>query len=152
MITNAKDLATCGIFIAFGVFFAATALGTLDVGSAMRMGPGYFPLLLAGLLILIGIVIGVRGFVSTSAPLQPAPWRAVLMISLAPIIFGVTVRGLGLPAAIFLSTCAAAMASRRMSVPRAVIVSGAIAVFSTAVFVYALRLPMPVVGSWLSGS
>ena len=52
--------AACGaIFIGFGAFFALQSFG-LEIGTAFRMGPGYFPLVLAIVLILLGSVIFFR--------------------------------------------------------------------------------------------
>ena len=47
------------IFVGIGGWFAFSALN-LDIGTAFRMGPGYFPLILAGILIFLGVVIVVR--------------------------------------------------------------------------------------------
>ncbi|RUY81986.1 tripartite tricarboxylate transporter TctB family protein, partial [Mesorhizobium sp. M7A.F.Ca.CA.001.10.2.1] len=44
------------LFIGFGAWFALQSLG-LEIGTALRMGPGYFPLVLAIVLILLGAVI-----------------------------------------------------------------------------------------------
>ena len=44
------------LFIAFGLLFGVQALG-LELGTAFRMGPGYFPLVLSGILILLGLAI-----------------------------------------------------------------------------------------------
>ena len=112
MIVNRKDL-LCGlIFIVIGLLFA---VGTkeLPLGTAFRMGPGYFPLVLCGLLILIGLIIAVRAFGQEGTPLGGVPWRALLLILPATVIFGYTVRGLGLVPAIFLVAFSSAFASRQ---------------------------------------
>ena len=45
----------CGaLLIVFGLFFAFQSL-SMDLGTALRMGPGYFPLVLSGILVLVGI-------------------------------------------------------------------------------------------------
>ena len=58
-IKNYKDFYTGVLFVLFGVGFAWRA--TLhSLGTAAKMGPGYFPLMLGGLLTLIGVVILAR--------------------------------------------------------------------------------------------
>ena len=47
------------LFIFFGAFFAIQSLG-LEIGTAFRMGPGYFPLVLAIVLIVLGAIILVQ--------------------------------------------------------------------------------------------
>ena len=148
---NHKELAAGGLFVLFGAFFAIVALRTLDIGTAQQMGPAYFPLLLATLLIVLGLAVAVRGLRVESTAFGVFPWRAVILLSLAPIAFAVTVRGLGLLPSVFLGSFAAAMGSSRMTLRNAVLVSAALALFSVLLFGYGLRLPLPTIGSWLTG-
>ena len=57
---NAKDFWSGVMFIAFGLFFAVFAR-QYDLGTAARMGPGYFPTMLGLLLMAIGAFIAFRG-------------------------------------------------------------------------------------------
>ena len=141
--------AACGLlFIAFGVFFLVQSLG-LEIGTAFRMGPGYFPLVLALVLILLGGIIVVQATQVQGEPLGPIAWRGILLILPAPILFGLTVRGLGFVPAIFLSAFIAAFASRRMNPGMAVILTVLLTAFSVGVFSYALGLPFQRFGPWL---
>ena len=104
----------CGaLFVCVGAFFALESLG-LEIGTAFRMGPGYFPLFLAGALILLGIVILVQATRVEGEPIGPIAWRGMLFILPAPIFFGLTVRGLGFVPSIFLTALIAAFASQKM--------------------------------------
>ncbi|AHK00014.1 tripartite tricarboxylate transporter TctB family protein [Agrobacterium tumefaciens] len=141
--------AACGaIFIGFGAFFALQSFG-LDIGTAFRMGPGYFPLVLAIVLILLGGVIFIRATRVQGDALGAIAWRGIFFILPAPIFFGFTVRGLGFVPALFFSALIAAFASHKMSPLMAVIISAAITVFSVAVFNYGLGLPFQRFGPWL---
>ncbi|MDD2867015.1 tripartite tricarboxylate transporter TctB family protein [Neomegalonema sp.] len=51
------DLLAGLMFVAFGLIFGLTSWFDLDLGTARRMGPGYFPLLLSGVLLLLGLII-----------------------------------------------------------------------------------------------
>ena len=138
----------CGlIFIGAGLFFAIHALG-LELGTSFRMGPGYFPLMLAGLLMLLGLAILIQSLRKEGEPVGPLAWRGMFFILPAPVVFGLTVRGLGFVPALFLTAFIACFASHRMSVIWAVILSAAITVFSVAVFSYALGLPFERFGPW----
>ncbi len=69
--------AACGaIFIGFGAFFALQSFG-LDIGTAFRMGPGYFPLVLAIVLILLGGVIFIRATRVQGDALGAIAWRGI---------------------------------------------------------------------------
>lgn len=138
----------CGaLLIAAGAFFAIESL-SLDLGTAFRMGPGYFPLVLAGLLVLLGLVIIVQATRSPGEPLGAIAWRGILFILPAPIFFGLTVRGLGFVPSIFITALIASFASLRMKPLTALVLSAAITAFSVAVFSYGLNLPFERFGPW----
>jgi hypothetical protein len=139
----------CGaIFIVFGLFFAVQS-ARLEIGTAFRMGPGYFPLALASILVLLGLVIVVQAVRVAGEPVGPIAWRGLMFILPAPVFFGLTVRGLGFVPSVFLTALIACFASRRMGVVMALSLSAAVTVFCTAVFSYALGLPFPRFGPWL---
>lgn len=93
--------AVCGaIFIGLGAFFALQSYG-LEIGSAFRMGPGYFPLVLAIILVLLGGVIFIRSTRIQGEAIGAIAWRGIFFILPAPIFFGLTVRGLGFVPALF---------------------------------------------------
>ena len=76
-VTDPANLLCGGIFIAFGIFFVSESL-QMEVGDAYRMGPGYLPLILAAILIILGTIISIQRFrVSGEAVHAVAwPWRA----------------------------------------------------------------------------
>ena len=141
--------AICGaFFIALGVFFAWQSYG-LELGTAFRMGPGYFPLLLSIVLIVLGAFIFVRAGKVSGEPLGPIAWRGIFFILPAPIFFGMTVRGLGFVPALFFTALIACFASGRMTPLMALALSAALTAFSVAVFSYGLGLPFQRFGPWV---
>lgn len=136
------------LFIGLGAFFAVQAAG-LEIGTAFRMGPGYFPLVLAAILILLGMVVLVDALRVAGEPVGPIAWRGALLILPAPIFFGLTVRGLGFLPAIFLAAFIASFASARMRLVPALILSACIVLFCILVFSKALGLPYQIFGPWL---
>ncbi len=148
MTANRKDL-ICGlVFIVIGLWFA---VGTkeLELGTATRMGPGYFPLVLAGLLVLMGLLIAFKSFGRPDEPFGDVPWRGIFLILPATIFFGFAVRGVGLVPAVFVVALASAFASVKMTVPLAFFLAVALAAFCSAVFVYGLGLPIELFGPWV---
>jgi Tripartite tricarboxylate transporter TctB family len=140
----------CGaIFIALGLLFAYQSWN-LEIGTAFRMGPGYFPLVLAIILVLLGLIILVQATRVVGEPIGAIAWRGMLFILPAPIFFGLTVRGLGFVPAVLFTGIIAAFASSRMRPGMALILSAALTLFSVAVFSYALGLPFQRFGPWLS--
>ncbi|QND53246.1 tripartite tricarboxylate transporter TctB family protein [Phyllobacterium sp. 628] len=145
---SSRDL-ICGLlFIAAGLVFAIQAYG-LDLGTAFRMGPGYFPLVLASILVLLGIIVIIQGTQLEHEPMGPIAWRGILFILPAPILFGLTVRGLGFVPSLFLTALLAAFASVKMKPAMALLLVSGLTLFSVMVFSYALGLPFRRFGPWL---
>jgi hypothetical protein len=141
---------TCAaIFIAFGAFFTIQSLG-MEIGTPLRMGPGFFPLALALILILLGVIIGIQATQMKGEPVGHIAWRGALFILPAPIVFALTVRGLGFVGAVFLTALVSSFASIKMKPSRALLISLAITIFAAAVFSYALGLPIQRFGPWLA--
>ncbi|MET3792573.1 tripartite tricarboxylate transporter TctB family protein [Aquamicrobium terrae] len=139
----------CAVFfIGLGVFFAFESLD-LELGTALRMGPGYFPLVLAGILILLGVVVLIDAIRVESEPIGHIAWRGLVLILPAPIFFGLTVRGLGFVPSIFLTCLIASFASQKMKPLTALILSAGLTLFALIVFSYALGLPFVRFGPWL---
>lgn len=134
-------------FIGLGLFFAAQSLD-LDLGTAFRMGPGYFPFFLAVLLILLGVIVLISAFKTEGEAIGHIAWRGIFLILPAPIFFGLTVRGLGFVPSIFLTGLIAGFASQKMKPLTALLLAAGLTVFAVVVFSYALGLPFERFGPW----
>ncbi len=139
------------LFILAGIFFGVQAL-SLPIGTAFRMGPGYFPLVLCAILILLGGIIIASAVNTTSDPVGSFPLRGMVLILGAPILFGIFVRGLGFVPSIFITAIVASFASRKMTLPMAAIIAAALTAFATLVFLYGLELPFRAIGPWLGAA
>lgn len=153
-LNSQKDFFSGLMFCALGGAFALGARN-YEIGDAARMGPGYFPLMLGGLLVLLGAAITVKSFSATTSGSDPVgafAWRPLIFILLANVLFGVLLVGLpsvGLPAmgmfvAIFVLTMVASLARREFSFKEAAIQGVVLAVGSYLVFVVGLNLQFPV--------
>ncbi|WP_134724384.1 tripartite tricarboxylate transporter TctB family protein [Paracoccus luteus] len=151
MSTKPKDNTDliAGVFLmATGLFFGWQALG-LELGTSLRMGPGYFPLVLSGLLVLIGLLVLLKAFGREDEPFGLIAWRGIMFILPAPVFFGLTVRGLGFVPALFVTTLIASQASMRMRPLPALGLAVAVTILATLVFSYGLGLPFRRFGPWL---
>lgn len=136
------------MFMAFAGGFALLARD-LSIGTALRMGAGYFPLLLSGLLGLIGLLILLRAVMNESEAPSAGSWRSLVLVSAAVLVFGFGLHGLGLGPCVAISTLLATMASGQIGWRGALILATGLVVFTWAVFLLGLGLPIPLVGSWL---
>ena len=114
------------------------------------MGPGYFPLVVGGLLVLLGIlVIAKRSVAEDEAAIGAVPWKSVVVIVGALLFFGATIRGLGVVPAVFVTTLVAGLSGRRPGIVAPVVIAVALTVTSVLIFVVALQLSLPLFGRWI---
>lgn len=135
-------------FLAFGGAFAIGAL-SYPLGTTERMGPGFFPLLLGALLAVAGVVLAVRPHEADDEPMTRPSWRALVFLLGGLLVFGLTIRGLGLVPSVFVTSLLAAFASRETGPVAALAMAAVLTAVSYAVFVVALQLPLPVLGPWI---
>ena len=85
-IKNGKDFWAGLMFVGAGLSFMLVSQN-YPMGSAVRMGPAYFPTMLGGLLTILGAVVFVRAFFSKlEHPLNVFPFRPLLLV--ASIVIG----------------------------------------------------------------
>jgi len=144
-----KDVLAGGIFVVLGVAFAAGSV-TYDLGTPVRMGPGYFPLILGIVLAGLGILVIVKGFIAGEGePIGHVDWRAVVLITAALLFFGITVRGLGVVGALFGASLLTALARSQTSWREALVIATGLTALSVVIFIFALQLRLPLIGSWI---
>lgn len=139
---NSKDILAglmfIGIALIFGIGSQQYALGT-----ALRMGPAYFPLLASLLLGAFGLAIVVHGFITAGTPFGPVSVRGLVLVLSAPVAFGLTLPGLGLVPATFIAAALGAAASRRTTPIGAVAIAAGLTAFSYVVFVMLVGVSTP---------
>jgi hypothetical protein len=147
-----KDILSGLIFVGFGTAFGYAASG-YPLGTAVRMGPGYFPLLLAGLLALLGVAIVVKGVTAAAAEgeIGTIPWRGVVLILAALVYFAAGIRGLGLVPTLLGTAFLSALASRSNGPVGALVIAAALTLLCVAVFHFGLGISVPLVGPWIGG-
>jgi len=74
-----KDFWAGLMFIGFGAFFMIWALTHYQMGTAVRMGPAYFPTMLGGLMLFLGVLVLIESFAMEGPPLT-LPFNIVHLI------------------------------------------------------------------------
>ena len=141
-VRSPQDLGAGAMFVligAAGLYFGQD----LTVGSASRMGPGYFPTLLSYLIIVVGLVVGARGFTVDGPPIEPIHMRPLFAILAAILAFGLLIDRIGLALTTALLTIGAAYARRHVDLKETLLLAIGLALFAVGVFVYALTQPLP---------
>ncbi len=150
MIKNPKDWWTGLLYLFFGGSAMIIAQG-YPLGTATKMGPAYFPTVLGGILILIGLISLARSFIQTGAPIEKFALKGLALILLSTVLFGVIVRGAGLAVALPLLVIISSLGSRGMKWLPRFLLALSLTVFCVLVFLKGLGIPLAVIGPWLGG-
>lgn len=140
-IRSQKDFWCGAVFVAIGIAFMVIARD-YRFGSAARMGPGFFPTMLGGLLAGLGLLLSIPGLVRDGEPFPKLHVRALLTILFGIVVFALLMQPLGfvLASVILVLICGFADPDLRF------VESAGLAVLLTAfcvgVFVLLLGLPM----------
>ena len=153
MTINSRDVGAGAAFITVAAIYGGTALSTLSRGTPTNMGPAAFPLILCAILVVLGVVLCVRGLIShTRVRVEgPVAWRAILVICPAVVFFAAFIREIGFAPAVVAVTFSGALASNETRPREALALSVVVAVVCVGVFIYGVRLPIPIFGTWLAG-
>jgi hypothetical protein len=138
-----KDFWTGVMFIAFAAV-ALIASRDYSLGTSLRMGPGYFPILLGSVLALIGLILVARAFAIDGEAVGRLHLMPLGTITLGVVLFGILLVPLGLVISLIVVVVVSAFASRESKPVEVIALALSLAAFSAGVFVYGLRLPLPV--------
>jgi len=136
-----KDFWSGVMFCGFAAVALIAARG-YSVGGAGKMGPGYFPLLLGGLLFALGAVLIVRSLVLAGEPVPRFHVWPLIVIAVAVCLFGALIEPLGLVVALAVLIALSAWAGAEFRLTETVALAAVLILFSIGVFVYALGLPL----------
>jgi hypothetical protein len=142
-VQSPKDFWAGVLFIAFGIAAVAVSSG-YTMGTAARMGPGYFPRGLGGLLVVLGAVIALRG-IRVPGPAIPAfrP-RALGFVLLTVVVFGLTLPLTGVVLGTILLIFVTSYASHEFRWKSAIVSGVALSITAVLVFIVGLKLVLPI--------
>jgi hypothetical protein len=147
------------MFIAFGLFFIVFALGTPEfidriaggkliagyqMGSSVRMGPAYFPVVLGGLLAFLGLLVLFDSIVEEGPGVAKFHFRPLIFIAISSLAFAYLLKPLGLPLAGIALVFISAYGGHEFKWKEVAIMSVVLVIGSVLVFVKGLALPFPI--------
>lgn len=142
-IRHPKDFFSGVIFITVGII--ALAIGRdYSLGTPTRMGPGYFPALLGGLLTLLGVIIAARSLIITGKHIDTIHLRPLILILASMLAFAALLEPAGLviaTLALVVIGCLASAESRWRDMIFLIVFLLAVAL---GLFVYSLGLPIKI--------
>jgi hypothetical protein len=140
-ISSSKDFISGAVFAATGAA-GVTIASTYPVGAATKMGPGYFPIAVGLVLLLLGMIKVIRSIVWRQGDtIEALAARPVVLVSLGVVLFGVLLLRAGLlPAigALVLIACLAGQGARRI---QTLLIFVFVAIIASTLWVYGLGFP-----------
>lgn len=125
---------------AAGLYYArGYALGTLSV-----IGPGYLPRAYCTILVVLGALLTVKGWLRPGATAGPVSIGPAALIMAALLVFALSIERLGLFVAVFATVLVSALASQQFRIVRTLVLAVVLSAGSVLLFIHALGLPIPV--------
>jgi Tripartite tricarboxylate transporter TctB family len=149
-IRNQRDFGAGIMYMVIGLFFAIIAT-QYQMGTAAKMGPGYFPFYLGILMTLLGLLVLVKSFSATAA-IEKIPkfnWRIIAQITGSVVLYGLLLPRLGFLVAVVTLVLVSASASKEFTWKGSLINAGFLVAFTYSVFVLGLKLQFPLLPVFL---
>ena len=137
------------LFIAFGLFFLVVARN-YQMGTAVRMGPGYFPTVLGGIMAVLGLVVLITSLTVKGPNVPKLSFKPIFFISLGLILFGYLLKPVGFVLAVVILVFVSAFGGHEFKLKEVSILTVVLVIFSVLVFVKGLTLPFPLWPAFMS--
>ena len=150
VIRHPKDFWSGIMFIAFGAASIVLA-AAYPMGTAARMGPGYFPRILGMLLIALGGIIALRALRVDGPAIPRWRWWSTAVVLGSVVLFGLIVNTVGLALSTVILIVLASSASSEFRWKEALISGVFLAALAVGVFIIGLKLQLPIWPTFLHG-
>ena len=148
-IKSPRDFWAGLMFIAFGLFFLVVARN-YQMGSAVRMGPAYFPTVLGGIMAVLGAIVLFQSLMLEGGKMPRFSFKPIFFISLSLILFGYLLKPLGFILSLVILTFVSAFGGHEFKTKEVTILTVVLIIFSVLVFVKGLTLPFPLWPDFMS--
>jgi hypothetical protein len=138
---DAHDLIGGLAVAATGAFFAIYG-SRYAMGTAARMGAGYFPVILGWILAVLGLLVALPAWRRPGSPIV-VQWRSLFSAVLGVVAFAALLKPAGIVLA-SIATCLIALIPTRMALRQRLAVSVLVAALTALMFVAGLRMPLSV--------
>ena len=143
VIRSPKDFWAGLLFISLGI--VAIWVGSrYNLGTAARMGPGYFPRILGILLIGLGAIITFRGIRWGGDPIPKWRWRPTIVVLASVVIYGILISRLGIAISTVLLIVGASLASHEFRLKESIVAGLLLSALAVGVFVIGLNVQLPI--------
>lgn len=143
-IKNQEDFWAGLMFVGFGLL-AIFISRDYPFGTASRMGPGYFPSVLGGIMLVLGAIVAFLALRPSESEKKVTPfaWKPMIMLSLGFVVFGWGIDNIGFIPSLFLLSVITAAAGQTFKVVEVLIMTAALIAGAVGIFIYGIDLPFP---------
>jgi uncharacterized membrane protein len=117
-------------------------------GTTLRMGPGYFPSVLGGMLVLFGLYLIASGLRSKEEIQGSWSLRALIVLPLSLVLFGLLMDHAGFVPALMALIVGSAAAGSEFKFGEALLLAAGLTAFAVMLFIWGLGLPYPLLAGW----
>jgi len=141
-IKSEEDFWAGVMFIAFGIL-AIVVARDYPIGSAMRMGPGYFPTGIGIILIILGAIVTAVSFAVEGGKVGNFNLKGMFLLGVAFLVVGWGIDNIGFVPSLFFLIFLSALAGKEFKLLEVLILSIVLIIGSWALFIVGLELPFP---------
>ena len=149
-IRNQRDFGAGIMYMIIGLFFTIVATN-YPMGTAAKMGPGYFPFFLGILMTILGLIVAIKALSATAA-IEAIPkfnWKVIAQITGSVVLYGLLLPRLGFLIAVVVLVLVSASASKEFTWKGSLINAAFLVTFTYSVFVIGLKLQFPLLPVFL---
>ena len=140
-----RDLVAGIAILCVGLFVALYGSSQYEMGTAARMGSGYFPTLLGWIMAGVGLIIALFSLRTTRHLLTPPPFtlRPFLAVVAAVALFAFLILRIGLIPTTLVIVMVTSTGSNSFQWRRSLVLAACLAVISWAIFSWGLQMTLP---------
>ena len=149
-IRNQRDFGAGIMYMVIGLFFTVIAT-QYPMGTAAKMGPGYFPFYLGILMTLLGLLVLIKSM-GAKAAIESIPkfnWKIMAQITGSVVLYGLLLPRMGFLVAVVVLVLVSASASKEFTWKGSLLNAGFLVIFTYSVFVVGLKLQFPLLPAFL---
>jgi uncharacterized membrane protein len=139
-----KDFWAGAMFIAIGAG-AMFSARNYPFGTSLRIGPGYYPIILSGILIAFGLYVMLRGLRKNEKIQGNWSIRALIVLPFSMVLFGILMKLAGFIPALIALCFVSAASGREFKFTEVLLLTIFLGALSVTLFVWGLGLPYPLI-------
>jgi hypothetical protein len=133
----------CGVMLIGVGGLALFMAQSYPMGTALRMGPGYFPIVLGAMLILFGLYCIASGLRNNERIEGNWSLRGLIVLPLSLVLFGLLMEYAGFVPALVVLIFGSALAGKDFKLVEVSLLAVGLTAFSVVLFIWGLGLPYP---------